>query len=100
VQENQPFIDNQTSASLPSETCDRTNHASFLFLWWLKILFLSLAVAACAAIAVTLSKFNTQEQQAWEYSINLNTLVAILSTLLRASMVVVVEEGMTPFFLA
>jgi hypothetical protein len=61
--------------------------------WWFETLSLLLATGALVAITVTLAKFNRQEQPSWKYRINLNTLVAILSTLLRVGMTVGVEEG-------
>lgn len=63
--------------------------------WWKEMLSLLVAVGAMVAIVVILVMYNGQEQPSWRHSINLSTLVAILSTLLRALMVVVVEEGKT-----
>lgn len=54
---------------------------------------LVIATAAFIAIIVTMVEYNGKEQPAWKYAINLNTLIAILSTLLRACMVIVTEEG-------
>jgi Protein of unknown function (DUF3176) len=42
-----------------------------------------------------LAMYNGQEQPAWKYSLNLSTLAAILSTLLRVAIVVIAEEGKT-----
>jgi hypothetical protein len=53
----------------------------------------SMAIGAFLAIVTILAVYNNEEQPAWKYSLNINTLVAILSTLLRASLVVIVEEG-------
>jgi Protein of unknown function (DUF3176) len=63
--------------------------------WWKEILSLLVAVGALVAIAVILVMYNGQEQPSWRHSINLSTFVAILSTLIRALMVVVVEESKT-----
>jgi hypothetical protein len=38
-------------------------------------------------------EYNEKEQPAWKYAINLNTLIAVLSILFRACMVLVTEEG-------
>lgn len=74
-------------------TITRAGYGRLIVAWWQEILCFTFAAVAFAAIAVILAKYNGQEQPDWKYSLNLSTLVAILSTLLRASMVVVVEES-------
>lgn len=66
---------------------------SLLSTWWTETTSLAIATAAFIAIMVTMVEYNGKEQPAWKYAINLNTLIAILSTLLRACMVFVTEEG-------
>lgn len=61
--------------------------------WWVDLLSLVTAIAALAATVAILAKFNEKVQPAWPFAINLNTLIAIVSTLLRACMAVVAEEG-------
>jgi hypothetical protein len=61
--------------------------------WWFELASLTVAMAALIAIAITLAEYNNKEQPTWKFSLNLNTLIAILATLLRACMVVVAEEG-------
>ncbi|EUC47687.1 hypothetical protein COCMIDRAFT_34755 [Bipolaris oryzae ATCC 44560] len=39
-----------------------------------------------------MAKYNDKEQPEWRYSINLNTIIAVLATVLRSCMVVVAEE--------
>ncbi|EUC38784.1 hypothetical protein COCCADRAFT_32149 [Bipolaris zeicola 26-R-13] len=39
-----------------------------------------------------MAKYNDKEQPEWRYSINLNTVIAVLATILRSCMVVVTEE--------
>jgi hypothetical protein len=77
------------------ETTTKTQHRSLALLktWWFELASLTVAMAALVAIAITLAQYNKKEQPAWRYSLNLNTLIAILATLLRACMVVVAEEG-------
>jgi hypothetical protein len=89
-QEKQPFLKTELMSVVSDQGLSRR---ALFFAWWLELASLLLAIAAFIAIAITLYKYNQQEQPAWRYSINLNTLVAILSTVLRACMVVVVEEG-------
>ena len=71
----------------------RESRTHRLTIWWFEILSLSAGLGALIAIIVTLAAFDTIEQPTWKYRINLNTLVAILSTFLRVCMLVGVEEG-------
>ena len=74
-------------------TTRRGGYGRLAIAWWQEIVSFLFAAATFVAIAVILAKYNGQEQPDWKYSLNLSTLVAILSTLFRASMVVVVEES-------
>lgn len=88
------FLPNASSTEAPAAEPDqKVHHISLLATWRLEIFSPLLAIAALIAIAVTMSEYNKKEQPAWKYTINLNNLIAILSTLLRACMVAVVEEG-------
>lgn len=71
----------------------RNDRISLLTAWWREVVSLAIATAAFIAIIVTMVKYNKKEQPTWKHAINLNTLIAILSTLLRACMVLVIEEG-------
>ncbi|CAO2655539.1 Nn.00g043420.m01.CDS01 [Neocucurbitaria sp. VM-36] len=94
----------ETEAFLPSEHSvstspkERTPHksqarfATLMTTWWFEIISLILAMAALIAIAVTMAEYHKKEQPAWKFSINLNTMIAILSALLRVCVVFVVEE--------
>jgi hypothetical protein len=98
-QEQQAFLNpvfgnanyNQRVASEP-----RSSVIGRLTVWWFEVVSLLIGVAALAAIIITLLTFNGKEQPAWKYSVNLNTLISILSTLLRVCMLYGVEEGNTP----
>ncbi|TID14532.1 hypothetical protein E2P81_ATG08484 [Venturia nashicola] len=70
----------------------RAGYGRLASAWWQEIVSFLFAAACFVAIAIILAKYNGQEQPDWKYSLNLSTLVAILSTLLRTSLVVVVEE--------
>jgi hypothetical protein len=72
---------------------DKRNSASVLNTWWFEFASLSAAIAALIAIVITMAEYDSKEQPEWKYSINLNTLIAVLATMLRACMVVVAEEG-------
>jgi hypothetical protein len=64
-----------------------------LFAWWQDILTLLIGASALAAIIGTLAWFSSKEQPTWKHSINLNTLIAILATVLRVCVLYGVEEG-------
>lgn len=82
------------STSVELETSPgRVSRSALITTWWTELLSLVLAIGALIAIAVTMAEYNKKEQPAWKHTISLNTLVAVLSTLLRACMVFVVEEG-------
>jgi hypothetical protein len=94
--ENHPFLhENHTHATSTEQTKTKAkgNTVKLLKTWWLEVVSLIIAVSALIAIVATVAKYNNKQQPAWKYAINLNTLVAILSTLMRACMVAVAEEG-------
>lgn len=53
---------------------------------------LAAAYGVLAAILVTLSKFNKKDLPEWPYSLNLNSLVAIYTTIFRALLMFIVAE--------
>lgn len=59
---------------------------------WEGLLVLS-AVGLMTAIVVILARYQDQPQPSWSLGININTIIAILATLLRNNIVMVVEEG-------
>ncbi|KAI9776888.1 MAG: hypothetical protein M1839_009336 [Geoglossum umbratile] len=60
--------------------------------WNWEISSLLVAIALLISIFATLAKYNGEKQPAWRYDINLNSLIAVLSTVLRAMVVVIVTE--------
>jgi Protein of unknown function (DUF3176) len=60
--------------------------------WWMEIGSLLLSSGFLAAIAIILVQHNHERQSSWK-GINLTTLIAVMSTFLRASMMTAVEEG-------
>lgn len=72
---------------------DKHNSASVLTTWWYELASTAAAIAALIAIVITMAKYDNKEQPEWKNSINLNTLIAVLATMLRACIVVVAEEG-------
>jgi hypothetical protein len=94
-EETHGFLREDHPVSGPHHDVDETkyNRLSLLTTWWTETASLTIATAAIIAIVVTMVEYNEKEQPAWKYAINLNTLIAVLSTLFRACMVLVTEEG-------
>lgn len=67
---------------------DRVPRVNAIKPWAFEVAVLGLALGAFATIVVILWVFNGEQSPAWRYSINLNSLVAILSTVLRAALMV------------
>lgn len=93
LSDNYPESTSTSTSNGPTSKKKGKSHELLLKTWWIEIVSLLIATAALIAIVVTLAKYDGQEQPAWSYAINLNTLIAILATLLRACMVIVAEEG-------
>jgi hypothetical protein len=92
----QAFLPNKHPASTSmneEEMKGKDSHKALMKTRWVEITFKMAAIASLVAIVVTMAEYNKKEQPAWKYTINLNTLIAMHSTLLRECMVVVVEEG-------
>ncbi|KAI0889538.1 uncharacterized protein GGS22DRAFT_176841 [Annulohypoxylon maeteangense] len=75
----------------PQEVGAVRRHHVFRFWPW-EIMSLITAIGLIAATYSILSHFNGQKLPEWPFSINLNTLVALLSTFMRAAMLVCVAE--------
>lgn len=69
----------------------RARHHVFRFWTW-ELLSLFVALGLMAATIAILAHFEGQKVPEWPFSINLNTLIALLSTILRAAMLVAVAE--------
>ncbi|KAF1933598.1 uncharacterized protein M421DRAFT_984 [Didymella exigua CBS 183.55] len=73
----------------------RRNHVTSLFTWWQETLTLLVGVSELIAIVGILAKFNQKEQPTWKYSINSNTIIAILSVVLGVCVLYGVEEALS-----
>jgi hypothetical protein len=60
--------------------------------WWNEIAILLFSSGLLAAIAIILHKNNHEKQSVYK-GVNLTTLIAVISTILRASMMTAVEES-------
>ncbi|KAK2023243.1 hypothetical protein LX32DRAFT_708586 [Colletotrichum zoysiae] len=62
--------------------------------WAIELLLLFISVTAFAITVILLMAVNEKPQPAWAYVVNINTLVAIFTTLLRAAVLLIVAEVM------
>jgi hypothetical protein len=61
--------------------------------WAKECLLVLIATGLLIAIALILASYNHQPQPGWELGLNLHTIIALLATIIRSTLVVVVEEG-------
>lgn len=83
---DEEYVDSPRSARSPS----------LLMSWWLEGLAIVASLLLLAAIVGVLYRFDGKEQPDWPYWISLNTVVATLSTILRAQLLLVAAEGKFP----
>lgn len=94
--------DNNQQAKVNDEEYLGSSHRgpspSILRSWRLEGLGIAISLLLLAAIIVVLFRFDGKEQPDWPYWINLNTIVATLSTILRAQLLLVAAEGLCSQF--
>jgi hypothetical protein len=64
--------------------------------WWQEWTLMLISIGILIAIFIVLRIYNNNPQPDWKFGLNLSTLIAVLATLLRSSLVSVVEEGTSP----
>ena len=64
-----------------------------MLVWKWEILALVTAIGLLVATFVTLRAYDDNEYSDWPYSINLNTLLAIYTTILRALLLIPIAQG-------
>lgn len=74
----------------PQQLPSRRHHVFRYWLW--EIVSLAITVMLLAAIIALLCHYEGQQVPRWPFSINLNTLIALLSTILRTTMLVSAAE--------
>ncbi|KAI1373259.1 hypothetical protein F4677DRAFT_225800 [Hypoxylon crocopeplum] len=86
-------VDQESSEQYPSPeiVADARRHHVFRFWPW-EIGSVLVSFGLIAATYSILSRYNGQRVPEWPFSINLNTLVALISTIMRAAMLVGVAE--------
>ena len=64
--------------------------------WWLwEVLSCTVALSALVAIYGTLNAYNGRQLPDWPSGISLNTLIALISAILKAAMLVPIAEGLS-----
>lgn len=63
--------------------------------WTLEIIACLMSVIFLAAIIVVLYMYDGKSMPDWPYGITLNALVSVLSTVMKASMVFIITEGLS-----
>ncbi|EFQ32518.1 hypothetical protein CGRA01v4_05954 [Colletotrichum graminicola] len=69
--------------------------ATSLLGWLPELLWCAVSVASVAALAGVLSRFDNQPLPRWPLGLTLNTLIAFLATLARASFIIPVSESVS-----
>ena len=89
-------LERGSPADAKQSTPSKPNRGLFLASlapWTWELVSLVTGYAVLAAIFVTLSQYNGKDLPQWPYSLNLNSLVAIYTTILRALLLFPVAEG-------
>jgi hypothetical protein len=71
----------------------KLQYTSKILRWTPEFLALIASFAFFVAITTVLLVYNHDQTSSWKYSIGLNSLIAILATLFRSTMVTVTESG-------
>jgi Protein of unknown function (DUF3176) len=62
--------------------------------WWLEIVMLTLSILLFIAIVIILQKYDKRPMPSWSFNLNVNSLVAFLSTFLRSSLFMILGQGL------
>lgn len=95
IENPQELSDGEPSISVPNEIgtswSASVNH--IFFSWWPEIIWCVFAIGLLAALIGLLKAFDGEPAPEW--FVSLNTVVAAISTICRAAMVVPVSEGLS-----
>lgn len=84
----------EMNALIPSaERPKKRRKVRAISIWAPECLLILASTAILASIVVILHVYQTQPQPSWRLGINLTTIIALLATLLRNSITMVVEES-------
>jgi len=78
----------------PALVRDRIRRRNPFRSWMYEAIAMVLSAGLVVAVASILLHFQDKEAPKWPHEITLNTVIAVLSTILRASLVFVTAEGM------
>jgi len=96
------FIQDEESNKQPTDAPSKTVSTQMrqkwrrlrsLKTWGEELALVIVAVTILAVIISILLHYNGETAPTWKFGLNLNTIVAVLATALRSSLVVVAEEG-------
>lgn len=94
ISEEVPETNNRASESRIETTYASPRRAGFTIFkrWWLEVLSILVSIGVLIAIHTLLKQYDGKQTSDWTMIINLTTLVAILSTLGRMSLVTIVSQ--------
>lgn len=81
------------STAVHSKLHSKRRRSTFLTAWAYECVLVIFALGLLAAIVSILASFQHQPQPSWGLGINLNTVIALLATFLRNSILMVIEQG-------
>jgi hypothetical protein len=67
---------------------------SLLKEWWLEIAMSALSILLFTAIVFLLQQYDKHPMPSWSFHLNVNSLVAILSTFLRSALFMILAQGL------
>ena len=80
----------------PKSTSTASRHTKSIFKSWLwELLSCVAAVASLVAFAILLRIYDGSALNAWEHGITINSIISILVTMMKASVVVPLAEGLS-----
>jgi hypothetical protein len=62
--------------------------------WWSEIAMLALSILLFIAIVILLKLYDNHPMPSWSFHLNVNSMVAILSTLLRSCLFMILAQGL------
>lgn len=87
-------VSRETSSSPLSSKAKPRHRLSIWHTWWLEILSTLLAFGSLVAIVTILRVHENEPVPSWPGVISVNSLISIFTSILRASMIMPVAEGM------
>jgi len=70
-------------------------NSTILHNWWAEAVYCILVVASLLAIVATVYPYDGHPMPQWPYRLSINTLIAIFTTILKATMLIITAEGLS-----